>query len=461
MIVSATFVRDFISLARKTKESDEFPFAFLRSPCQVTALFIKSQNLLFLIAKHEPELKDLEVTNYVVDSIFDARAMLDKKVLADPYWRNQSTLVEVAGQFGLFLSGESIRMVSDIPARFSARLIGFKAERKVYDGCMLFSIDKKKETPKDLVFRVIGQIKRRLQEIRKSEEREETTSYLLSAFWYPPFVFEAEPVTLTSRFVIDTPYKNHRVMFDNKSFISVISPMKPPLKDFLPKALEIFNEIIGVANLYNIDGTAISPDEVVIFEFSKDLKQQYGVSFRHTPTIRSVVFEEYYKDPPSVYRFDQFCPFKYLKKSTVVEVIKKAEVITQNTEIKNYVPLFLDAKTHFLIHQHKTAFLLGWLVVEKYVDSLWAETLSNRGISGKRYNKLAKSIFWTIDDELEALNLIGQISNQRYSQISRLKGIRNAVIHRERKVQPKEAEECIKLTTDVVRELIRSRCFVE
>lgn len=454
------FVRDFISLTRKRKESKEFPLELFHSPCQATALFIKNHSVVVLIIKHEPKLKDLEVTNYVVNSLKDAHALVNKKVLTNPYWAERSALVEIAGLLGSCLKVDyatSIRRARG----FTAHLIGYKKERKRFDGCMVFFLDEEKHSPNDLLLRVLESIDRRRQRERIMSKREKEDVYIFSAFWYPPFVFQDELITLDPRFVIDTKYKGYRILFDNKSFISILSPIKPPIGPFEDKGLEILNEIIGTANLFGIDGTAVTRDEIVYFEYSKDLKYRIGIGRKPTPTIRSVVFEDYCKDPPSIYRFGRFCRFNQFKKSDIEDLVKKAERIMQNEEIANYISLYLDAKTHLLANQPKSAFLLAWIVVEKYVNDIWSKTLTDRGISGKRYSKLIKSILWTIDDELEALNLMGQLSNKRYFQINRLKSIRNAVIHKERKVQPQEAEECVKLVVDIVRELVRDRCFVE
>jgi uncharacterized protein YutE (UPF0331/DUF86 family) len=70
-------------------------------------------------------------------------------------------------------------------------------------------------------------------------------------------------------------------------------------------------------------------------------------------------------------------------------------------------------------------------------------------------------MLWTADDKLETLNLLGEISEERYSQIVRLKRIRNAIVHEERSVVLGEAKECNDLARNIVREIIRKKSFVE
>ncbi len=139
---------------------------------------------------------------------------------------------------------------------------------------------------------------------------------------------------------------------------------------------------------------------------------------------------------------------------------RTAEAINKEKGVKQYLLSLLDANTHFLIEQYKTSFLLTWIVLEKYIDDLWSETLVSQKISKNRIEKL-QSMLWTADDKLEALNLLGLMANERYFEIIRLKKIRNAIVHDGRDVTKQESEECLKVSLAIIKEIIRNKCFLE
>lgn len=375
----------------------------------------------------------------------------------DPYWFKQGDGVEVAGVLGKLLRRQSSRLMKPIRVMEYGR-IGYRKRQGSRDGYFQCMVNLKTNKPKDLLRAITGKRDMRARAIRRALKK---PSYLFGAVWYPPFVFDDETITLKPKFVVDITYKGNRILFNNHSFIFVMSPIEPPLAPFRDKAVECFNEIIGTAELVGIEGCTVTFDDALIFQFTENLDRQIGQTRSQTPTARSFISEDFLRNPVNVYQFERFCPFRKYKKSVIVEVVRKAEKITQDEDIKNYILSYMDAKTHFLIEQFKTSFLLAWIVLEKYIDELWSKTLISRNVSGKRFGKLAKSMLWTVDDKLETLNLLGQISNEHYFEIIRLKSIRNAIVHKGRNVTKQETEECLRFSLNIVREIVRNKCLIE
>lgn len=450
------WVRRLAVLARKNRLFSE---DLLLSPCQITAIFIKEEEFMILIAKHDPKKVDLQVAALFTQSMQDALVAVDSKVLTDEYYLEQGNIVEVAG-----LLGEMLPNIHRFPRKIGSAMvaIGF-LKLKVNDGYILVAnVDPYRDKPEDLPSFKKHQppktIPDALVSIEPSKEKE---VLYLASLWYPPVMFSDGRITLTKASVLQSEYKGHTVIFDNKSFLCILVPIAPPILAFVDKAVEIMNEIIATANILGLAGIAATKEDIVTFTHRQGSENPVSVGHSAKPTVRSLVFKNFIRNPAGVYQFHEYLPFRIITKSLMEDIIRKAENITANRDLKNYLSLFLDAATHMLAGASKAAFLHGWIIIEKYIDDIWLRSLSQYGITGRRLSKLSQSILWTTDNKLEALNLMNIIPNRRYAEIMRLKKIRNRVVHKERKVHHKEAHECLSLCKSIVTELIRLRCFIE
>jgi len=445
------WVYEFVTLARKK----EFFSDFLASPCQITAILIGEERFLIILVRHDMKRADLEILSLSAESSGEeAWDIIDSRVLVDPYFLEKGYAIEIAGMLGKIL-----RRHPSVPEEPHITGFGYFKDHKIEEGYLLISgVDIRKDTPKNLP----SLRARRGASIRTPHKAAETAREVefIASMWFPPIAFEDGPITLRKTSVFQTEYKGHKVLFDNKSFISVLVPIKPPLGPFVDKAVDLMNEIIATANILDVAGIAVAAEDIVTFTHKEDAQHPSAVGHWKKPTVRSLLFEDFLGAPSRIYEFDSFVSFRIINTSLMESIIRKAEKITGNREMKNYLSLFLDATTHVIAGASKAAFLHGWIVIEKYVDDLWSKEIVQQGIAGRRRKKL-ESILWTTDYKLEVLNLMGAIPNERYVEIIRLKRIRNGIVHEERKVHSREAQECLKLCKSIVLELVRSKCFVE
>ena len=73
--------------------------------------------------------------------------------------------------------------------------------------------------------------------------------------------------------------------------------------------------------------------------------------------------------------------------------------------------------------------------------------MKEKGILGKRKQKLVESMRWTADTILETLNLVGKLSDNAYKEVIRLKKLRNNILHNGVRAAKIEAEECVTLAS--------------
>jgi hypothetical protein len=448
-----TFVAEFVSIIRKATINKYFSDLFV-SPCQISGFYNTDIKLLTMVMKHDPKEKD-RISIFESDerkNIFEEA----QKELFNAYWSKKGYLVELTATLGKLLwFTPHIKMKA--PFYVSSGKFGAHKNSKVSkDGFFQCLVDPEMASPKDMLQKL-------LEHGRKRAKTEKITkiNFLVGAVWYPLFVISDEPMTLMPKFVIKSKYKGYPILLNNHCFIFIKPSIKPPLAPFMNEAITCLNEIIGVAQIYGIEGSKIPPEDLLILEYDKKLERTLGFSLSPTPTIRSLLLFDFIRRPTTIFEFEKHQSFKRYEKAAILEVIKKANIIMKNQTVRDYVLSLLDAKTHLLIKEHKTSFLLSWVVLEKYIDDVWLEMLKSQEVTGKRFDKLAKSILWSADDKLETLNLLNVIENERYFEIIRLKAIRNKIIHEERKVTEREAKEVLQISTQIVKEIIRSRCFVE
>jgi hypothetical protein len=438
------------------------PDVYFARPCQLTAIFVKKDNVLFIIAKHDSESKDKEINIHTAADRKALKKLLEETILKDAYWKNESILLSLTSIFAGYLEnfaqyGIQLKREKCIWGSLRTRWSSSKT-----NGCVICSIDPETET----VENIVDCIERKLKQLDDEHfhlfpKYMDEYKDLFVAFWYPPLIFDDYPIRLNMEILFENSYKNHRVFFTNMSQICILIPIKPPFRDFVPEALECLNEIIGVSTIFGIDGLKVTADDIHNFTLTADLKEIVGYGRPGKLTLQRYLMEETIGSVAGFFGLDRNIQFRKVTKERFVDLLKKTEKIVANKELKSYISLCLDAKTHFLKQEMKTAFLLSWIVIEKYIDSLWAEYLSSQNTPKKRFDKLTKSMLWSADDKLETLNLLGQISNDRYSQIARLKSNRNKVVHEERKIVSNEAKECNELGIKIVQEIIRVKCFIE
>jgi hypothetical protein len=181
---------DFLSIARKER-TDKRPYRYFVSPCQITVLFVKEKKLLFMILKHDTDVADKQVVEHLLDDGKAMKKLLEQTILTDPYWKKQSTLLEIAYQLGVI----SVSIDMDKSSTFGEKIrfydIHSKKSLSKNDGFMVCQVDSETITADDL-HKILGKQEEKFESERPylMEEYMGEYEYLNFVFWYPPFVFE-------------------------------------------------------------------------------------------------------------------------------------------------------------------------------------------------------------------------------------------------------------------------------
>jgi hypothetical protein len=273
----------------------------------------------------------------------------------------------------------------------------------------------------------------------------------IGGLWHPPIVFEGSPVLLSKSKIAEFSYKGRKVLLYNNGTIAVVvSKRRWNYFETQRKiTIEILNEIIGTANLYDIRGISFTKDDLISYDVRFDTMQigssMYSIDF----TPRSLIAQTHRSDfGPHSHR-----SLMTVSKEKMLEIIAVARRATSNPTIKSYISTYLDAATHYYLSEYRASFLLGWILIEKYIDDVWGEMLKDKKVDNKRHKKLT-GILWSADDIIECLNLVGRFTKERYAELMRMKKLRNEILHSDKPVDSKDSELALDLCKKVILENI-------
>jgi len=105
--------------------------------------------------------------------------------------------------------------------------------------------------------------------------------------------------------------------------------------------------------------------------------------------------------------------------------------------------------------EYSAAFLLSWYIIEHDLMVKWDKMLDNKGITGKRKKKLRNHLLYkTADRVIEILNLLSKIPDDDYSELMKLKDIRNDIVHNGKIPSKEDAEKCFDYAIDIIKKLM-------
>lgn len=141
---------------------------------------------------------------------------------------------------------------------------------------------------------------------------------------------------------------------------------------------------------------------------------------------------------------------KEISKEKLSSTIKKAEKIYQDKEKAEQLDFLLEANTHLANSEYAQAFTMSWIVIERFLFSLWQHRLEQRKVSGSRKAKLENPARWSVD-YLETLSLNGVLKEKEYRLLDKLRRIRNGFIHKGKPISEDASQQCVNYGFDVVR----------
>jgi|GEM_PF-6554630 len=455
-----TWIKDFIiacrnAAAKKDLEVSQGIYEILKSitkSCQITAIKAKGPSCLLLFT-HDDKRPDQEIVLYDAKNSDEVRSILDKKILVKDYFQITARIaVSYVSQMGnVPLSQEPTHKR---PVMSWTRFI--REGRN--DFLLVVRNECFSEKPGEVVDNWLKESKEteRLNSLADLKDKGVRVGTAIGGLWHPPIVLEGPPVLLFKSKIAELNYKRRKVLLYNNGIIAVVVSKKRwnYFETQRKIAIEILNEIVGTANLYDIRGISFTDDDLVSYDVRFDTMQIGGGFFSVEFTPRSLIARTHRSD---------FSPHSHrslliVRKEKMLEIVAVSKKATSSPKIKSYISTYLDAVTHYHLSEYKASFLLGWILIEKYIDDIWCELLENKKVGNKRYKKLT-GILWSADDIIECLNLVGKVAKERYAELIQLKKLRNEILHSNKLVDSKDSDLALGLCKKIILEMIgTSKC---
>jgi hypothetical protein len=442
-----TWLKNLISVGRKKfKEiehlstlphGNQILLSKFSKPSHIIGLHVIDLDLVIVFILQSEGQKNDVITFYEVKDITQALSKIEEDVLSKLREKKKIALSIVHDINELF---------RNISSRARARQVSW---RSIEIGIIL------KFSSKCLSLNPENVLEEWLKTRELVEERRELVTTgkatLFGYLWMPPITISDSIASFSTTYVIDRVYKGIRMLVDDLGYFWLVISDKPwdyP-KDKQNQAIGILNEIMAVANLHGFKATSVTLDSLNYGLFDQKtediVSQMWAFTTGRGGLISRILSHsklEFHSNPRKI---------QEISKSDLESIIMNSEKMTINTIMRSYLMVFLDSCTHYYNEEYVPSFLLGWMLIEKYVDEVWESFLTDSSISKKRREKLTGP-FWTADDKIESLNLMEKIKTERYKKIMKFKQTRNKILHEG--LTPNQFPSLVKDQLDLIREII-------
>ncbi len=465
------WLNDFISKFReeyqKLSTKEQSAISNLNNffpPCQIEAIWvIKPEFQIFIITNFQDK-NDLEITIHgPIEDVYEGLDILEQ-ILKDPKWNRELSkeeprlFLDEKRIFRTILEGFFVNTINNIKkSKFSESSepsISKSYLTKESSGWIIRGNILRKK-PIELVNEIIKEAK----ETSKIDFRPEThplpgiTGH--GTYFYPPiWIGEIPKPTLHERFtgipmmifsekILGIEYKKYKIVIEKDGFIAI------GIEDKV-KAIETLNEIMATALLFNIPAFAIREHELGKAQIDPENMRIISCGW-YLDTMRGKLSEKRWKE---LSEFEIKTTRINVSEDEIIHVIKEAERITSNPEIREYLTFLLEAYAHLKGHEYTQSFIMSWIIIEKYLFKFWHQFLEEYGIKGDRKDKLKNPVIWSIDYVLEILNFTNKLNKENYKILTHLKSRRNNLIHKGKRINEQDAKKCLEIVTSIIKHMI-------
>jgi len=211
-------------------------------------------------------------------------------------------------------------------------------------------------------------------------------------------------------------------------------------------AVEILNTIMGVLLMIGFPAHAVRPRELSQIEINTE-SQTIGSSRSELSTMRAMLNVSFGRD---YLLFDH--SRQLFLESEILDLMRKSQGIHKIPKLAELLRFMLEAETHLFNSDYSPAFMLGWIVLERHISEVWAASLRKKELSKESRRKMLNTAQWPIDNIIETLNLNSEIELSTYTLLIDLKNKRNNFMHRGYVIAQRDAERCLQLAKEILKE---------
>jgi hypothetical protein len=431
-----------------------------RPPCQLEVFWLKDPEYQLLVLTHSAKRPDRQIIINGPYQAFEFRDKVEKK-LDEQRWKESPSPQDPMGYVGELTYAE---MFSSIVANFIKEvknsIFTTKHHQKRMGGMILgysawvstFRGNMSELDTEQMIKEIVKQVKGRGQEAMEKPKKAKPAPLRLKGFgtyFFPPiWVGSISKPTIRDRLhgqhrqqilkkALDYSSGDLTFVVNNDGFIVLHCDTKET-------ALRILNTIMGTSLLLGIPTLTVRSQELANIEIEPNTLTITSRGITLT-SLRTYLIDPTFSRP---FHFDER---RVVSQQKIQEILRRSVKILKDPTKIEKLSFLLEANTHFINSEYSQAFIMSWIIVEKYLFSLWETYLKQKQISNKRKTKLVNPTFWTTDTVLETLNLNGDLGLNEYRLLMNLKKKRNNFIHKGTLITKQATEQCLALSTKIVK----------
>ena len=434
----------------------------LDAPCQIFIISSPSKTSHLLIKTHLEEMPDKSVNIVSLNNtkFIEELEEIYKKIA--PFDKNDDE-----NRGGLKIHPEVGRSIKNSLVNFGKKIIRGTEVRGIFTGiCSMALHDSKLAIwdihgelnsvdfvayGKKLPSEYKAQYEQQQKEKRKEtpEQIKEITPNHKSGFGvycYPPVLIgEFEPTIkerienkehdILSENVILDEFNGNDLVITKEGLLGLQTSSKKT-------ADSVFHVIMGTALLSNLPLHAHKISELADLSFDINTRKISGSSWTES-SLRNQQFS-------FMGRFDPFPKTIVRLKISIedmISIIQKAKEIWKNESNLENLKLILGANTYLSNQEFSQSFILSWTIIEKHVYDSWEKKLTKSKISNQRIKSMSE---WDLYRITEILHLDRTLSDDDYSEIRYLRGLRNGLFHDGQEVTLKQSTRCFEMAYEII-----------
>jgi hypothetical protein len=306
------------------------------------------------------------------------------------------------------------------------------------------------------VQRSIGTNKERDQWYKEWQEEKARLEYIYGSCFYPAIMIGKKlkksfrmRITRLGELGKDIfPEKVFDISFDGIPVIAYSDGLIGVKTDDKTQALKILNLIFSYASAADLESSPVTESEVVrVGVFPNSLKIDFQTFWSEREKIPAWSPRANALD---IHRQQEaYYERKVEPIAKIRNLILQAAKLSSNKELSEQAVFWNAGRSHHKSREYAQSFIQDWIVIEKYVYRILEDLRNQKIISNNKYNELKD---WHINSVLILLNLSGQLNDNHYSELNRLRKARNDFIHSGIEINEDDSNRCLKSATKIIKD---------
>jgi hypothetical protein len=207
-------------------------------------------------------------------------------------------------------------------------------------------------------------------------------------------------------------------------------------------AERFFNSLFFAFLINKIGATVVRSWEIGSINFSEGESKSQGGMFP-VNSERNLQYEDRHQNGNKILNYNR--RRLLISTKTLLKCLKICEAIERNSALYFFAFYSLEAYSHYFRKEFTQAFIFSWIIIERDLVAKWDKFLENENADKERKKKLKDYNYVTVDHYLEILLISKQIKPSDYSELMRLKKLRNGIAHKAEKIGEDDSKKCMNI----------------